>query len=144
MSESANFLVSCTNSPDRSFYESIQQFFVEYGTVYSRLDVDGVTARFALPFTTFHYGVPSSWNEKEAELLYAVTASLLDYFRAQNVVDISGRLESVLPVGKHMATAVMAWTARRQDETAWVFNTGYHLVRGAEGWKIYGVIQFDE
>ncbi len=135
---------SLDKASDLSFRDSIQQFFSDYRTVYSRLDVDGVTAYFALPFTAFHHGEPSSWNEREADLLYAVTNSLLNYFRTQNVVDISGTLGSVLPMGNNMASAIMTWTARRQDETAWVFNTGYHLVRTAAGWKIYGVIQFDE
>lgn len=148
MSELATSPAPCANSLDKaidlSFHESIQQFFADYRSVYSRLDVDGVTAHFALPFTAFHHGEPSSWNEQEADLLYAVTDSLLNYFRAQNVVDISGKLESVLPIGNNMASAIMIWTARRQDETAWVYSTGYHLIRTTEGWRIYGVIQFDE
>ncbi|MBS1155557.1 MAG: hypothetical protein H6R07_1481 [Proteobacteria bacterium] len=148
MSGHTSTLVSCIKPPENDefpfIYESIWQFFDGYRKVYSCLDVDGVTARFTLPFTAFHHGEPSSWNQQEAELLYAVTDSLLNYFRSQNVVDISGKLESVLPMGRHMASAVMTWTARRQDQTAWVFNTGYHLIRTEDSWKIYGVIQFDE
>ncbi|SFN44058.1 hypothetical protein SAMN05660284_01489 [Formivibrio citricus] len=141
-------LLSCcdgTVETDRAqLVEEIGEFFEVYGQAFSRLDVDGITAMFTLPFTSFHEMTPSQWGINEGPVLYEVTRSILNHYKERGITGMTYRLASLLAMGRDMASVVVTWTAHCQDRTSWNYDSGYHLIRQDGQWKIYGVIQFDE
>ncbi|AUH51274.1 hypothetical protein CXB49_10850 [Chromobacterium sp. ATCC 53434] len=120
---------------------NLEAFFEQYRHSYSRLDVEGVTGHFTVPFTAIHHGDLACWQDMDS--LCDTTASLLAWYRSQGFVSASHRLEDAMPMGRDVASAVVAWTVERTGQPPWCYRTGYHLKRVAGEWKIYGVVQYD-
>lgn len=126
-----------------NIFEEINRFFDEYSQAFSRLDVDGITAMFVLPFVSFHEMEPTVWGPYEGPVLYEVTRSIMSHYKDKGVTKMVHSVSALLPMGHNMASVVISWTAHRQNQTPWIYDSGYHLVRKDGQWKIYGVVQFD-
>ncbi|UTH73534.1 hypothetical protein [Chromobacterium sp. IIBBL 290-4] len=120
---------------------SLEAFFKHYRDSYSQLDCPGVTAHFTVPFTAIHHGDLACWTDMDS--LVDTTEALLAWYRGQGFQNASHVLESVQPMGAGAASAVVAWTVKRDNAPDWRYHTGYHLKQVQGHWKIYGIVQYD-
>ncbi|WP_293938221.1 hypothetical protein [Iodobacter sp.] len=121
--------------------EGLELFFEQYGEAYSALDANAVSSMFALPFMTIHQGQGTVWETMD--LLLPATASLLGWFEQQGFLSASYTIKDVLCISPDFASVNLIWSVTRLDMAPWQYGTCYHVKRGAGGWRIYCVVQFD-
>lgn len=121
---------------------NLEEFFEHFAVVYSRLDVDGVSQLFAMPFFTLINDERTDWPEMPP--LYETTQVLFNWYAAQGFHGATYTILSAMKISSSLATAQLRWRVIRNDGTPWEYLTSYHLKRIDDAWKISGVIQFDE
>jgi hypothetical protein len=121
---------------------NLEEFFEHFAVVYSRLDVDGVSQLFAMPFFTLINDERTDWPEMAP--LYETTQVLFNWYAAQGFHGATYTILSSMEISSTLATAQLRWRVIRNDGTPWEYRTSYHLRRIGDAWKIAGVIQFDE
>lgn len=121
--------------------QGLEAFFEQYDEAYSALDANATSAMFALPFMTIHQGQGTVWETMD--LLLPATASLLGWFEQQGFLSATYKIKDILQIDTHFATVNLVWSVTRLEADPWQYGTCYHVKRGADGWKIYGVVQFD-
>jgi hypothetical protein len=122
--------------------DDIEAFFQRFASVYARLDVDGVTDLFCMPFFTLINGEKTNWPKFEE--LYHTTCILFDWYKQQGFHNASYSIVSMLKLRHDLATARLRWRVILKDGTPWEYCTSYQLKRIAGEWRLAGVIQFEE
>jgi hypothetical protein len=122
--------------------EDLEAFFELFSKVYAKLDVDGVTEMFCLPFFSLINGEKTDWPKLEE--LYHTTCILFDWYKNQGFHNARYTIVSMLKITPKLATARLRWHVLLTDGSPWEYCTSYQLKRIDGEWKMAGVIQFEE
>lgn len=122
--------------------DDLEAFFKRFAMAYTRLDVDGVSDLFCLPFFTLINGEKTNWPKLEE--LYHTTCILFDWYKQQGFYDARYSIVSMLKLSRDLATARLRWRAILNDGSPWEYCTSYQLKRIDGEWRLAGVIQFEE
>jgi hypothetical protein len=122
--------------------EDLEAFFEVFSKVYAKLDVDGVTDMFCLPFFSLINGEKTDWPKLEE--LYHTTCILFDWYKNQGFHNARYTIVSMLKITPALATARLRWRVLLTDGSPWEYCTSYQLKRIDGEWKMAGVIQFEE
>ncbi|AMC36177.1 hypothetical protein [Janthinobacterium sp. B9-8] len=122
--------------------EDLEAFLEDFSKVYARLDVDGVTDMFCLPFFSLINGEKTDWPKLEE--LYHTTCILFDWYQQQGFHDAHYAILSMLKITPKLATARLRWRVLLTDGSPWEYCTSYQLKHIDGEWKIAGVIQFED
>jgi hypothetical protein len=138
----STYITLCIRGEAMDETHDLEIFFERFSKVYARLDVDGVTDMFCLPFFTLINGEKTNWPKLEE--LYHTTCILFDWYKQQGFYNAQYTVVSLLKLDKNLATARLRWRVTLKDGSPWEYCTSYQLKRIYGEWAMAGVIQYEE
>jgi hypothetical protein len=129
--------------------EETTEFFARYRDAFNRLDGDAVADLWHVPGTI---AVSSPGATHAALTLWPDDASLranmralCDVYRGYGSAQWDFELRDFVGMGAHQSFAKVHWRLARDDgSTVQAFDTGYHLLRTADGPRVACCAAFDE
>ncbi len=130
-------------------HADITAFFTTYRDAFNRLDGDAVADLWHSPSGITDSGATLAqaqltWWTAEAPMRANMRA-LCEAYRSNGFADAQFEVMDAVPMGANHAFARLRWVLRRTDGTVLQqFGTGYHVLRGANGWRVLMAVAYAE